>query len=222
MPQARSRALNRAPAIALCAVLAQVTTASVVVADDSCPDSAGQEQAIVDGEVLIKLTDFPGSAAKEGCVLGYIAAAPEKVMAVLREAGEYGEYMPRVRSSRVAPGDGGVVLNSQELDLPWPIGDRHFTVRLIEKRGEDGAFRFDFDYVPGSGNIEDTRGHWLIEPWRNGSRVTYSLWTDPGGVIPMWAVNRASRRTLPMVIVALRDRVLDRPQSGLADDDEDV
>jgi hypothetical protein len=36
----------------------------------------------------------------------------------------------------------------------------------------------------------------------------------------MWAVNRASRRTLPMVIVALRDRVLDRPQSRLADDED--
>jgi hypothetical protein len=33
------------------------------------------------------------------------------------------------------------------------------------------------------------------------------LWTDPGGAIPMWAVNRASRRTLPQVVVALRDRV---------------
>jgi hypothetical protein len=38
----------------------------------------------------------------------------------------------------------------------------------------------------------------------------------------MWAVNRASRRTLPLVIVALRDRVLDRPPSRQADDDEDA
>ena len=52
-----------------------------------------------------------------------------------------------------------------------------------------------------------TRGHWSIEPWKGGSLVAYVLWTDPGGVIPMWAVNRASRRTLPEVVVALRDRV---------------
>jgi len=172
--------------------------------------------------VLIKLTDFPGSAAKEGCVLGYIAAPPEKVMEILREAGKYAEYMPRVLSSVVDTDLDGVVLNRQELDLPWPIGDRNFIVRLIEKKSKDGGYRFDFDYVKGSGNVEDTRGHWLIEPWKNGSRVTYALWCDPGGAVPMWAVNRASRRTLPLVIVALRDRVLDRPPSRAADDDGDA
>jgi len=198
----------------------QVAATRAVVADDACPDTTGQEQAILDGEVLIKLTDFPGSASKEGCVLGYIAAAPEKVMAILRQAGEYEEYMPRVLRSDVEPAENGSVLNRQELDLPWPIGDRHFIVRLVEKKSKEGVYRFDFDYVKGSGNVDDTRGHWLIEPWKNGSRVTYALWCDPGGAIPNWAVNRATRRTLPLVIVALRDRVLDRPPSRPVDDDE--
>ena len=204
----------------VCAAIAHVAAASGIVADDACPESVGQEQAILDGEVLIKLTDFPGSAAKEGCVVGYIAAAPEKVMTILREAGKYEEYMPRVLRSDVEPGENGVVLNRQELDLPWPIGDRHFIVRLVEKKSKEGVYRFDFDYVKGSGNVDDTRGHWLIEPWKDGSRVTYALWCDPGGVIPKWAVNRATRRTLPLVIVALRDRVLDRPPKYPLDDDE--
>ena len=199
----------------LCAAAAVAASA-----DDACPDPVGHEQEILDGEVLIKLTDFPGSAAKEGCVLGYIAAPPEKVMAILRDAGKYAEYMPKVLSSEVDTGDDGVVLNRQELNLPWPIGDRNFIVRLVEKKSKDGVYRFDFDYVKGSGNVDDTRGHWLIEPWKNGSRVTYALWCEPGGAIPGWAVNRASRRTLPLVIVALRDRVLDRPPSRVADDDD--
>ncbi len=155
----------------------------------------------------MKLTDFPGSAAKEGCVLGYIPAPPDAVMAVLRRAGDYDLYMPMVVRSDTNPGAGGAVLNEQELDLPWPIGDRHFTVRLVEERSQDGGYSFKFDYVKGSGNIEDTRGHWSIEPWKGGSLVSYLLWTDPGGVVPMWAVNRASRRSLPEVVVALRDRV---------------
>ena len=177
------------------------------VLDDACPDPGGHEDAIVGGEVLIELTDFPGSAAKEGCVLGFIPAPPAAVMAVLRRAGDYDLYMPKVVKSEVSPGDGGAILNEQELNLPWPIGDRHFTVRLVEEESKDGGYSFKFDYVKGSGNIEDTRGHWSIEPWKGGSLVSYVLWTDPGGVIPMWAVNRASRRTLPEVVVALRDRV---------------
>ena len=186
------------------------------IVDDACPDPAGHEDAIVGGEVLIKLTDFPGSAAKEGCVLGYIPASPDAVMAVLRRAGDYDQYMPRVSKSDAAPGEGGVILNTQEVDLPWPIGDRHFTVRLVEERSKDGGYSFKFDYVKGSGNVEDTRGYWTIEPWNGGSRVSYVLWTDPGGAIPKWALNRVSRRTLPEVVVALRERVRGAPASQTA------
>jgi hypothetical protein len=201
---------RRATAALLVLGVAVIAPATVsAVADPGCPEPAGNEEQILDGEVLIKLTEFPGSGAKEGCVLGFIPAAPQSVMAVLRQAEHYDEYMPRVEKSDVASGPDGEILNTQELDLPWPIGDRHFTVRLVEQREKDGSYRFNFNYVPGSGNILDTRGHWLIEPWHGGSRVTYSLWTDPGGMIPKWAVNRASRQTLPDVIVALRDRVAD-------------
>jgi len=188
------------------ALIALPSTALAVVEDD-CPDPTGHESEIVGGEVLIKLTDFPGSAAKQGCVLGFIPAQPSAVMAILRRAGDYAEYMPRVAKSEVTKGSDGEVLNSQVLDLPWPVGDRHFTVRLVEERSEDGSYWFKFYYVKGSGNVLDTRGHWLIEPWQGGSRVTYLLWSDPGGAIPKWALNRVSRRTLPEVVVALRDRV---------------
>ena len=210
LPQTGSRALkvaarDRGRRRALCS-----RAPARGVLDDACPDPAGHEDAILGGEVLIKLTDFPGSAAKEGCVLGYIPAPPD--------AGDGGAASRRrLRPVHAAGAEVGGrprrrrrVLNRQELDLPWPIGDRHFTVRLVEERSKDGGYRFEFDYVKGSGNVEDTRGHWSIEPWKDGSRVTYVLWSDPGGVVPMWAVNRASRRTLPEVVVALRDRVRDR------------
>jgi hypothetical protein len=199
---------------AMVSILMALPSSAAGIVEEICPDPSGHESEIVGGEVLIKLTDFPGSAAKEGCVLGFIPAAPEAVMAILRRAGDYAEYMPRVTKSDVAKGSHGEVLNSQVLDLPWPIGDRHFTVRLVEERAEDGSYWFKFDYVKGSGNVNDTRGHWLIEPWHGGSRVTYVLWSDPGGAIPKWALNRVSRRTLPEVVVALRDRVRGAGASG--------
>jgi hypothetical protein len=184
-----------------------------------CPDPAGREDAIVRGEVLITLTEFPGSDAKEGCVVGYIPASPDAVMAVLRDAGSYDEYMPRVERSDVSTGSSGELLNRQELELPFPIGDRQFTITLVEERSPDGSRKLIFDYVEGSGNIAETHGHWLVEPWRDGTLATYVLWSDPGGAIPKWAVNRASRRTLPDVVRALRARVVDRREGLRASDD---
>lgn len=179
------------------------------IAEEDCPDLAGGEEALASGEIFVELNEVAGSNAKEGCVVGYLPASPADVMAVLRDAGRYDEYMPTVKRSNVTVEHGGVTLNRQELDLPFPIGDRHFTIRLVERRLYPDGYQLDFSYVPGSGNVEDTRGHWLIEPWRDGSLVSYVLWTDPGGAIPKWAVNRAARRTLPDVMRALRDRVRD-------------
>jgi hypothetical protein len=179
-------------------------------AENGCPDLDGREDALVSGEILVVLNEVASSNAKEGCVVGHIAAAPAEVMAVLRDAGRYEEYMPTVKRSNVTVEHGDVLLNRQELDLPFPIGNRHFTIQLTEKRTDDGGFRLDFSYVPGSGNVKDTRGHWSVEPWRGGSLVAYVLWSDPGGAIPKWAVNRAARRTLPDVMDALRRRVLER------------
>ena len=178
--------------------------------EGQCPDVEGSADAVLAGQILIQLTDYPGSNAKEGCVVGWIPAPPEAVMAILRDAASYDEYMPRVERSDVTTGSGGEVLNQQMLDLPFPIGDRYFTIRLTEDRSDDGTYRLDFSYVKDTGNIKDTHGHWLVEPWRGGSRATYVLWTDPGGALPKWAVNRASRRTLPDVVAALRDRVRER------------
>lgn len=201
---------------ALTFVAALVVASALAGAEDAatlgerCPSATGREDALARGEILIELTEHPGSEAKEGCVVGYIPAAPRAVFEVLQDAASYDEYMPRVRSSEVSAGRGGVVLNRQVLELPFPIGDRRFTIRLLSESLENGTLRLSWTYVPGSGNVKDTRGYWLVEPWRNGSRVTYVLWSDPGGAIPKWAVNRASRRTLPRVVEALRERVLER------------
>jgi hypothetical protein len=211
----RRRSARRSDFGAAAAAAVALLSSTAAVAAGRCPDLAGREDAVVRGEVLITLTEFPGSDAKEGCVVGYIPASPDAVMTILRDAASYDEYMPRVERSDVSTGSDGALLNRQELDLPFPIGDRQFTIVLTEQRSDDGAYRLGFTYVEGSGNIKDTRGHWLIEPWRDGSRVTYVLWTDPGGAIPKWAVNRASRRTLPDVVAALRERVLERrPGAG--------
>jgi hypothetical protein len=211
------RALQRPSALLLAALAALAIAGRASGAlEPGCPDTHGREDAMIGGEVLVLLTEFPGSEAKQGCVVGFIPAAPDEVLTVLRDAARYDEYMPLVVRSDVSPGSGGAIVNSQELNLPFPIGDRHFTIQIWQEYTGDATMRLSFSYVPGSGNVKDTRGHWLIEPWRSGSRVTYVLWTDPGGAIPKWAVNRASRRTLPEVVSALRERVhaLDPGGSG--------
>ena len=54
-------------------------------------------------------------------------------------------------------------------------------------------------------------GYWQIEPLDDGarSRVTYSLFVDPGIAVPQWLVREALKVELPKTLRALRHRVND-------------
>jgi len=114
---------------AAAAAAAAVASSAVAARAGECPDPSGREEAVIQGQVLIALTEFPGSDAKEGCVVGYIPASPAAVMTILRDAASYDEYMPRVERSDVSTGSGGVILNQQNIELP----------RVRHKKGDPAA-----------------------------------------------------------------------------------
>jgi hypothetical protein len=131
------------------------------------------------------------------------------VAAVVADAGSYAEFMPRVRSSELWVDETGARLNEQRLDLPFPLEDRRYTVRLRESQVDEHTWRMEWSYVPGSGNVADTRGSWLVERRGEGSLITYLVHTDPGTRTPRWAVNLASKRSIPRMLDAVRRRVLE-------------
>lgn len=166
----------------------------------------------LDGEeIAVSLREVDGSNAKEGCALGVIDAPVEQVFAVLDDPGRFGEFMPHVEESEVEEGDGGVVLNHQVLDLPFPIRNRHYTVRLQSRPPAPelpDRWEIIWSYVPGSGNVNENEGAWtLLRLSEERTLAAYRVHTDPGGLIPKWALNRVIRKTLPDVIRAIRRRV---------------
>lgn len=177
-----------------------------------CTASPEAAASLESGEVAVALRETEGSNVKEGCALGVIEAPLEQVFAVLDDPARFGEFMPHVQVSEVEPGDDGDVLNHQVLDLPFPIRNRHYTIRLETNHSEEHPDRLEiaWTYVPGSGNVEENEGTWtLLRLSANRTLAVYRVYTDPGGLIPKWALNRVTRRTLPEVIEAIRRRVAD-------------
>lgn len=155
-----------------------------------------------------------GGRIREGCGLGVIEAPLGAVRNVIDTAADFDQFMPRVLESDVEPVSPGVYLNRQILDMPFPVEDRRYTVRVETGAVETGAgigWQARWTYVEGSGNVRASRGSWTLIPLSpERTIVVYRLLTDPGGRLPAWIVDYTAPRALRRVLAAVRERVLGR------------
>ena len=115
--------------------------------------------------------------------------------------------MSKSRPSRRLP-DGSLV-NTQHLDLPWPISDRVYKIAVVNSAdaappvppGQDAdavppVWSSSWTHVKGFGNIDESRGAWRVFPCGEAALVEYQVLTDPGGQIPTYFKNKATGRSL--------------------------
>ena len=114
----------------------------------------------------------------------------------------------------------------QYLNLPKVLKDRHYVVRLFTEKNRDGVagkhrvwwtlvprdeyadFIDEMDEEKGGPPIyiEATEGSWELEPQADGgTKVTYRLYSIPGGTIPEWAVGVGNRESMPDMLNATAD-----------------
>ena len=155
-----------------------------------------------------------GGRIREGCGLGVIEAPLNAVRNVIDAAADFDEFMPRILESDVEPVSPGVYLNRQVLDMPFPVEDRRYTVRVetgVVETGAGTGWQARWTYVEGSGNVRESRGSWTLIPFSpERTVVVYSLLTDPGGRLPAWIVDYTAPRALRRVLASVRERVLGR------------
>lgn len=176
--------------------------------------SPEESRRLAAGEVLVELRQVRAGAPKEGIGRGVIAAPPERVFRALTDYQYFDEFMPFVESADAAPQPDGSVVSFQRLDLPAPIGDRFYKVRAratiegSEGSGRSRVWRTRWSYVPGSGNVANHHGSWsLVEISPGRTLATCRLYTDPGGAVPAWTMDRATRKSLPWIFDGLRQQV---------------
>ncbi|HVT16592.1 MAG TPA: SRPBCC family protein [Thermoanaerobaculia bacterium] len=163
------------------------------------------------GEVLIAArTVGPGSLAEQ-VARGVIDAPPERVYCAVTDFAHYREFMPFVHRSDAATERDGSVVSFQSLDLPFPVGNRYYKIRAtsrVEESGGTRAWRTSWSYIPGTGNVTAHRGSWsLVEFGAGRTLAACTLYTDPGGHTPGWAMNRGTEQTLPYIFSGLRQHV---------------
>jgi len=173
--------------------------------------TAAEAARLAAGEVLLDSRPVPPRGLAEEHGRGIVDAPPARVFAALTDFAHYQEWVPFVKRSDAAASADGSVASFQSLALPFPLGRRYYRLKAriaVEAEGAARVWRTWWTYVPGSGNVADHYGWWVLVPAAaNRTLAACALYTDPGGSTPAWALHRGTAETMPYIFSGLRQQI---------------
>jgi hypothetical protein len=150
--------------------------------------------------------------------IGLIEAPPPEVWKVITDYDNYKTTMPYTAESKILSKDGKDTTFYSVIDAPL-VSKRDYVIKLTDesdwKEGK-GYFKLiwtNTDQGPGPKDglvrVKLNDGFWKLEPRENGAKtfVTYYNFTDPGGSIPGFVKNQATKSAVPDVIKHVRKAV---------------
>jgi hypothetical protein len=204
MPRIRSPAFF--PLLAVMLVVAATAGAEEPIIAEHAPEEV---EELLEGSPLRSITRGDPLRAE---VVALVEAPVEELAAIVQDYDTATEWAPALGECRITGAEGDAMLVRGTTLLPWPITDRTWQMRSYwgyrDVAGVN-AYVQAWDYVEGSGNIEDSFGYWLIAPWPQDPRLSYVKYVvnaDPGIAIPDFIIAWVTRNALPDLIARLRDR----------------
>jgi len=150
-----------------------------------------------------------GSSLLEFKAVRILPLSSDVIKRVIDDVDQYPNFMPYVAEARVISRSGPNLVSYQRISPPF-VSDRDYTVRVnCETWRIAGGNCFcnkwqtanDLGPAEKSGvsRVKVTEGSWLLEPDGDGSktRVTYHVFSDSGGSLPVSITNAASRNAIP-------------------------
>jgi hypothetical protein len=216
---------------AVTAVLAVALWLAVAVA------TAAEEWTTVHrtDDLVIEARPQPGSPVKVLRAEGRIASPPSAVWGVVADVERSAEFIPYVKKSAVLSREGpGVTVAYQRLSFGairfLGVDDRDYVIRMVDEVGNAAAGRavvrrrWTIADVPGPAvegdvvRLKVNQGSWYLEPTAGepgaDTIAVYCLFTDPGGSLPAWVVNRANQTGIPDLFRAIRETARDPRYAG--------
>jgi uncharacterized protein YndB with AHSA1/START domain len=167
--------------------------------------------------IIVQRRSVEGYKLKEFLGRAVIDAPIARVLAVIRDANRRAEWMPACADSHLI--EENVSARTQiayhRTKAPWPVSDRD-SINRAEMIVDNHHVYLPFEAVTlptvppvkGVVRMPFMRGHWLLTPVDDGkTEAEYQVFANPGGILPDWLANLASK-TLPRETIAgLRKQV---------------
>jgi hypothetical protein len=148
-----------------------------------------------------------------------IAAPPKRVAAWIGATHTYVDWMHNCEEARKLRQEGGVRIGYNRIGSPWPVSDRDVVLRSTRSELEGGGILIEFrstsdENVPvarGVVRMPHLVGSYDLRPIDGGTRIIYTVDSDPGGSLPAWLVKQTSRRLPYFTLRNLRKRAESGP-----------
>ncbi len=115
-----------------------------------------------------------------------------------------GVLMDFLREHRVSAMSGATGYFFNLLNMPWPLRDLWYIIKLTDQKRED-VWINSWEML--AGNMKSDRGSWTLVPYSDGATfVLYNAFADPGVVVPDPFVNLALNVGLPGILRAVKRR----------------
>ena len=184
------------------AALAQESVTAIVLDDEL-------EAELLDGDHYI---DTETGRLNRGEVIGLVRAPMQDVYDIIMDFDNESEWFPDEEESEILRTEGDSIIGRGRTNVPWPIADRHWEVRTTpstETLNNVECYVIRFEYIEGSGNLDEMHGYWVLRPYGDNNEFTlvkYVLNVDLGIALPRAILNWAGRSMFPGIIDGLNDR----------------
>ena len=208
--------MHRTPSLASRPALVLLAIATIcLLAWPSPAEESWRLDRSADG-IEVYTRPVEGSGVKEFKGVSEYPAAPDTILAVLRDSDRFKTWFPNTPESKLLERTGDVSYQYSVMDAPWPVSDRDNVLRSQTTRdAATGAIRIDVvaepDRVPereGRVRVQRAKGQWRLEPTgEERTRVTFQMHLEPGGGVPAWLINARVVETPFEALANLRAKV---------------
>jgi hypothetical protein len=155
-----------------------------------------------------------------------VEAPPEVVFNVLSDFEHYPEFMPYVEESRVLSRKGESELVTYARIAPPLVSERDYPLKVRLTRGSPSngnVFKVEWTPSPDSWpemegvvRVKLNEGSWHVAPLEGGqrARLTYTVLTNPGGLIPDFVISMSNTIAIPELFKAIKKRAAETVGGG--------
>jgi hypothetical protein len=193
--------------------------AEVVTRPDPSKEAGkGPWERVSNGDgIVVERRTAPGTNLKEFRGRGVVEAPLGRVLAIIRDAPHRCEWMAQCAEDYVLEENEAErwQVSYHRTKAPWPVADRD-SINRAELRVDLAKHRVFLPFegishpkvppVKGAVRMPFLRGHWILQLAHGGTAtdVEYQVHADPGGSLPEWIANLASKKLPLLTIVGLR------------------
>jgi hypothetical protein len=151
-----------------------------------------------------------------------MAAAPERVAAWIGATHTFVDWQHNCEEAYQVRREGNLLIVYNRIGSPWPVADRDVVLRSTRSELEGGAILIEFrstteeDVPIARGVVRMPRlvGSYDLRPVEGGTRVVYTVDSDPGGNLPAWLVIQVGKNLPYNTLLNLRERAEAGPPPG--------